>query len=328
MPMDEFGLIARHFAPIAAAEPGALGLLDDAAVLGLAPGTRLVVTTDALVAGVHFFPGDPPGDIARKLMRVNLSDLAAMGARPRAVLLAAVLPRDTDDAWLAAFAEGLAADAATFSAPLVGGDTVATDGPLTLSLTALGEIEGAPLLRSGARAGDDIYVSGTIGDAALGYIILDGQDFGCDAETLAPLVARYLVPEPRLALGRALAAEGLAHACIDVSDGLLADLAHVAECSGLGAEIAAAAVPLSPLARRLVAERPELMTDVLTGGDDYELCFTASPASRARIEAAAASVGVPVARIGLMGPGKGVAVGDAEALGIELNALGFKHFLE
>lgn len=324
--MDEFGLIARHFAPIAAAEPGALGLKDDAAVLALTSGAKLVVTTDALVAGIHFFADDPPGDIARKLMRVNLSDLAAMGAVPRGVLVAAVLPRGTDDAWLAAFAEGLADDARRFGAPLVGGDTVATDGPLTLSLTALGEARGKALTRSGAVAGDDVYVSGTIGDAALGLLALK-DELGFGNEVSTPLAARYLVPEPRLALGHALAREGGASACIDVSDGLIADLGHICECSGLGAEIAAAAVPLSDAAREVVAERPELLGIMLTGGDDYELCFTAPVAARERIEAIASEAGIPVARIGTMHGGvTKVVVTDAEQFGIVLESGGFRHF--
>ncbi len=324
--MDEFGLIARYFAPIAAAEPGALGLKDDAAVLALTPGARLVATTDALVAGVHFFADDPPGDIARKLMRVNLSDLAAMGATPRAVLVAAVLPRDTDDAWLMAFAEGLADDARRFGAPLVGGDTVATDGPLTLSLTALGEARGEVLTRSGAAAGDDVYVSGTIGDAALGLLALK-DDLGFDDAVSTPLAARYLVPEPRLALGQALAEGGGASACIDVSDGLIADLGHICECSRLGAEIAAAAVPLSDAAREVVAERPELLGTMLTGGDDYELCFTAPVTARARIEALASDAGISVVRIGTMRAGASeVVVTDDDEFGIVIESGGFRHF--
>lgn len=324
--MDEFGLIARFFAPMAAAEPGALGLKDDAAVLDLPPGTRLVVTTDALVAGVHFYRDDPPAEIARKLMRVNMSDLAAMGARPRGVLLVAVLPRDMTEDWLAEFAKGLAGDVETFGAPLVGGDTSATDGPLVLALTALGEATGPALTRSGARAGDDIYVSGTIGDAALGLLALKGETFGLDDEALAPLVARYLVPEPRLSLGRALAADGVAHACIDISDGLVADLGHIAECSGLRAELAAAAVPLSSTVRRLTAEEPKLFEPVLTGGDDYELCFTAAMEARERVAAAAAAAGTTVTRIGTMKDGGGVTVTDAETFGIAIERGGFTHF--
>jgi thiamine-monophosphate kinase len=323
--MDEFGLIARFFAPLAAAEPGALGLTDDAAVLDLPAGSRLVAATDALVAGVHFLAEDPPGDVARKLMRVNLSDLAAMGAVPRAVLLAAVLPRGTSEAWLEAFSGGLAADVREFGAPLVGGDTVATDGPLTLALTALGTVDQRGVLtRAEAKAGDDIYVSGTIGDAALGLRLLKGELAGLGDRERAALVARYRVPTPRLALGRALV--GIAHACIDVSDGLLADLGHVCDCSGLGAQITAAAVPLSPAARAAGAADRDLLSAVLGGGDDYELAFTAPPSARAAVEGMAAAAGVSVTRIGTMTPGEGVEVTDAAALGLILGKRGFSHF--
>jgi thiamine-monophosphate kinase len=323
--MDEFGLIARFFAPLAATEPGALGLTDDAAVLGLPPGSRLVAATDALVAGVHFLADDPPGDIARKLMRVNLSDLAAMGAVPRAVLLAAVFPRGTNETWLEAFSAGLAADVREFGAPLVGGDTVATDGPLTLALTALGTVDqrGA-LTRAGAKAGDDVYVSGTIGDAALGLMLLKGELEVVEGDRRAALIARYRVPIPRLALGRALV--GIANACIDVSDGLLADLGHICDCSGLGAEIGAASVPLSSAAREAVAANRNLLAVMVGGGDDYELAFTVPPSARAAAEEAAVAAGVPVARIGTMIPGEGVEVTDAAALGVVLGKRGFSHF--
>ncbi|MQA66968.1 MAG: thiamine-phosphate kinase [Alphaproteobacteria bacterium] len=322
--MDEFGLIARFFAPLAAAEPGALGLTDDAAVLDLPPGTRLVAATDALVAGIHFLADDPPGDIARKLMRVNLSDLAAMGATPRAVLLAAVLPRGTSEAWLAAFADGLSDDAQEFGAPLVGGDTVATDGPLTLALTALGLADGGVLTRAGARAGDDVYVSGTIGDAALGLRVLRGGLAGLDEDQRAVLVSRYRVPIPRLALGRALV--GIAHACIDVSDGLIADLGHICACSGLAAQVMAAEVPLSPAARSAITADRNLLSAVLGGGDDYELAFTAPPSARAALQRAGQATGVALARIGVMMPGEGVTVGDAAAFGLVLEKRGFSHF--
>ena len=323
--MDEFGLIARFFAPLAATEPGALGLTDDAAVLGLPAGSRLVAATDALVAGVHFLADDPPGDIARKLMRVNLSDLAAMGAVPRAVLLAAVFPRGTNETWLEAFSAGLAADVREFGAPLVGGDTVATDGPLTLALTVLGTVDqrGA-LTRAGAKAGDDVYVSGTIGDAVLGLKLLNGELGGVEGDRRAALIARYRVPIPRLALGRALV--GIANACIDISDGLLADLGHICDCSGLGAQIRAASVPLSPAAREAVAADRDLLAVMLGGGDDYELTFTAPPSARAAVEEAAASAGAPVARIGTMIQGEGVELTDAAALGLVFGKRGFSHF--
>lgn len=321
--MDEFGLIARYFAPLAAAEPGALGMTDDAAVLDLPPGVKLVAATDALVAGVHFLPDDPPADIARKLVRVNLSDLAAMGAVPRAVLLALVLPRATTEAWIAEFARGLAEDTARFDAPLVGGDTVASDGPLTLALTALGFVDGrGALTRSGARVGDDIYVSGTIGDGALGLAAATGRLDGLDGPSRDYLIGRYRVPEPRLALGHALV--GLARSCMDVSDGLIGDLGHICACSGVAARLTAAKVPLSDPARKVLAREPGRLAEILTGGDDYELLFTAPPGARGSIARAAAAVAVT--RIGTIAVGTGVEIEDATTLGLALQNKGFQHF--
>lgn len=319
--MDEFGLIARYFAPIAARDPCALGLRDDAAVIDVTPGQRLVATTDAIVAGIHFLADDPPGDIARKLMRVNLSDIAAMGAVPRAVLVALVLPRGTRDDWLAGFAAGLAEDCAAFGVALAGGDTVATDGPLTLSLTALGEADRV-LTRAGAKEGDDVYVSGTIGDAMLGLRLLQGRLAGVVGRPRDFLIGRYRVPQPRIALGRALV--GLASACMDVSDGLIGDLGHICEASGVGARITSAAVPTSPAAARALTIDPALRGAMLGGGDDYELLFTAPPAARERIAALAA--GVSTARIGTIVAGRGVEVTDAVSLGLTIASPGFTHF--
>jgi thiamine-monophosphate kinase len=324
--LDEFGLIARYFAPLARHEPGAFGLTDDAAVLGLAAGERLVVTTDAMVAGVHFPANDPPAAIARKLLRVNLSDLAAMGARPRAYTLAAVLPRDTDEGWIAEFAAGLAADQAAFGIDLVGGDTVATDGPATFSLTAIGVVDGdTALRRNGARPGDDVHVSGTIGDAKLGLEIVLQRLEVADSADRAWLVDRFRLPTPRLALGQGLV--GIASAAADVSDGLVADLGHVCEASHCGAVIELAAVPLSPAASRAVTDRQPLHYSLLSGGDDYELVFAAPAAARGRIEAVARSAGVRLTRIGSFIEGKPtVAVLDAAGDRIEPGRGGYRHF--
>ncbi|MGH6900683.1 MAG: thiamine-phosphate kinase, partial [Geminicoccaceae bacterium] len=243
MAEGEFAFIARRLRPLATAE-GALGLADDAALLDPAPGRQLVLAKDAMVAGVHFLGDDPPAQIARKLLRVNLSDLAAMGAAPLGYLLALARSKEIADVWLGEFCAGLAADNAEFAIPLLGGDTVATPGPLTLSLTALGEVpKGAALLRGGARPGDDIWVSGTLGDAALGLEALQGK-LDVTGEARAYLIERYRLPRPRLALGQAL--RGTASAAIDISDGLIADLGHVLEVSEVGAELHADALPLSP----------------------------------------------------------------------------------
>ena len=324
--LDEFGLIGRYFRPLTMSEPGAFGLTDDAAVLDLAPGERLVVTTDAMVADVHFPATDPPAEIARKLLRVNLSDLAAMGARPRGYTLAAVLPRETDETWIEAFAAGLADDQAAFGIVLVGGDTVATNGPATFSVTALGVVDGdAVLRRNGARPGDDVYVSGTIGDAALGLAVLQNRlDVPMPADR-DWLVERFRLPTPQLKLGLSLV--GVASAAADVSDGLVADLGHICEASDCGANIELAAVPLSPAAMRAVTDRQPLHRSLLTGGDDYELVLAVPAAERGRIAEIARTAGVPLTRIGCFVEGSpAVAVLGGAGNRIDLGRGGYQHF--
>lgn len=287
----EFALIARYFRQLAG--PGALDLSDDAALLDVPAGRQLVLSADAMVAGVHFLPDDPPETVGRKLLRVNLSDLAAMGAAPLGYLMTTALPQGTPDSWLAGFAAGLAADQAEFGISVLGGDTVSTPGPITLSLTILGTVAaGAALRRQGARPGDSIWVSGSIGDGALGLRVLQGR-LAADAEGY--LARRYRLPQPRLALGAALA--GLARAAMDVSDGLAQDLGHLCRAGGCGAVLEAAAVPLSPAARAAVLADPSLLPVVLTGGDDYELLFAAPPDQEA-VLARGAAAGIAVTRIG------------------------------
>ena len=319
MPEGEFEFIARRLRPLATA-PGALDLIDDAALLDPTPDKQLVLAKDAMVAGVHFLEGDPPGQIAKKLLRVNLSDLAAMGAAPLGYLLALARSREIADDWLAEFCAGLAADNAAFGIGLLGGDTVSTPGPLTLSLTAVGEVpKGAALLRSGARAGDDIWVSGTLGDAALGLKVLQGElEVAVDAR--AALIAHYRLPQPRLALGQAL--RGVAGAAIDISDGLVADLGHILEASGVGAELRADQLPLSAAARDLPGARDA----ALAGGDDYELLFTASPARRAEISALARRLGLPLTCIGQIRAGSDLSILDAAGQEIKVAKRGWQHF--
>ncbi|MGE0744333.1 MAG: thiamine-phosphate kinase [Rhodospirillales bacterium] len=320
----EFDIIARYFAPLAAQSEAALGLRDDAALVAVPAGHRQVVTTDMLVAGVHFLPDDPADLIARKMLRVNLSDVAAMGGAPVAVLLAIALSPACDEAWIARFAAGLAADLATYDIPLIGGDTTATPGPLTLSVTALGTVpERAELRRSAAAPGDAVFVSGSLGDAALGLLCLQGTLSPADPADRDALVGRYRLPEPRVTLGPAL--RGLAHAAADVSDGLVADLGHICETSGVGAEVAIDRIPLGPAARRAVDADSGLIETVLTGGDDYELVFTAPPSAREAIAAAAAAVGVPVTEIGRIVGGGGVSVLDAAGRTVPLLRSGWQH---
>ena len=263
-PLGEFARIARFFAPLAL--PGGLKLRDDVALIAGPRGEQYVLKTDAIVEGVHFFPDDPPGDVARKLLRVNLSDLAAKGATPVGYLLTMALPKSRGDRWLAAFSRGLAADQRKYAIGLFGGDSDATRGPVVLSLAAIGRItKDRAVLRSGARPGDVVYVSGTLGDAAFGLAALKGQ-----LQQLAPAARRYLVrryrlPEPRLKLGKRLV--GTAHAAADISDGVVADLGHICKASGVGAIIEAARLPLSAAARSVIARFPRQIRAALVHGD-------------------------------------------------------------
>ncbi|MEN3973576.1 thiamine-phosphate kinase [Emcibacter sp. SYSU 3D8] len=316
--LGEFELIAALFAPLAA--PGAFGLTDDAAVLSPPGGGDVVMTKDMMVAGVHFLEEDPPDLIARKLLRVNLSDLAAMGARPFGYALGLSLPPGIDDAWLREFAAGLAADQREFDVLLLGGDTTSTPGPLTLSLTAFGAAAtGRVLRRTGASLGDAVFVSGTIGDAALGLLALRGEvdDPG------NYLAGRYRLPQPRIALGAALT--DTASAGLDVSDGLVADLGHLCRASGVGAEIDVERIPLSDAARAIIDADPEKIDLILGGGDDYELVFTVPPKRIGHIEREASSLGVPVTRIGRIVAGEGVHVLDTSGREIMPRLSGYRH---
>jgi thiamine-monophosphate kinase len=323
----EFELIARYFAPLAATAPGALSLTDDVAVLALDANEELVLKTDAVVAGVHFLPDDPPDLIARKLLRVNLSDLAGKGARPLGYLLACAFPADLDAAWLAAFVAGLAADQAEFAIPLLGGDTTSTPGPLTLAATVLGAgAAGRTPRRAGARPGDAVLVSGTLGDGALGLDVQRDKLPTVDAAGRAYLIDRYRLPRPRLDLGRALVAAGIVHASMDVSDGLLADLGHVVRQSAVGARIDWPRVPLSPAVAGVVAARPDLRERVLAGGDDYELLLTVAADRVPEALTIGGRIGVPLTEIGGIVAGDGVEVLDEQGAPLPVGRRGFQHF--
>jgi thiamine-monophosphate kinase len=311
----EFALIGRHFRPLAG--PGALDLTDDAAVFTPPTGREMVIAADALVAGVHFLPDDPPDLIGRKLLRTNLSDLAAMGAVPFGYLMTVSLPKSLPAGWLAGFAAGLAQDQQEFGVTLLGGDTTSTPGPVSLSLTILGTIApGTALRRNGAKAGDGIWVSGTIGDGALGLLAAQGNLPDPDGF----LADRYRLPQPRLALGQALV--GIASAAMDVSDGLVQDIGHLARESGLAAEIDAAAIPLSPAAR--AANRLELC---LTGGDDYELAFSVPPNREEDLLHASRATRIPVSRLGRFRAGSpSVTVRNADSRPMRLARQGWSHF--
>jgi len=281
----EFELIDRLFAPLTAGAPNAYGLTDDAAVISPPEGHELVVTTDTLVAGVHFLANDPPASVAAKLLAVNFSDLAAMGAVPQAFTLAAAWPRNIATDWIAAFAAGLAEHQNAAGAHLIGGDTVATPGPMTLTATAFGSVEmGCAIRRNGARPGDLLYVSGTIGDAALGLKILTGEiSIDVDEADQTFLIDRYRQPTARVELGQAIVP--LASAALDISDGLIADVGHIAAQSNVMITIDASCIPMSSAAHRLIQTSPECAEIPFNGGDDYELAFTVPSNARRAIEA-------------------------------------------
>ena len=300
-------LIARHFRPLAT-DPGALGLGDDAAMLTPPAGCDLVLTTDGVIAGVHFFPDDPPESIGRKALRMNLSDLAAKGARPVGFLMSLALAAGLDETWLSAFAAALGADAQHYRCPLLGGDTDRTPGPLSISIAAVGAVpRGKMVRRSSAKAGDSIMVSGTIGDAALGLRLRRDRDLAVRWRLPEPLglklQQRYLLPEPRNALAEAVREH--ASAAMDVSDGLAGDLAKLCRASAVAAEIDVARVPLSQAARAALAHDTSLIETILTGGDDYEIVATLAPDRVAKFAAAAARAGVGVAVIGRVVKGQG-----------------------
>ena len=291
-------IIAKYFAPLAG--PAGLGLADDAAAFAPPAGHDLVITKDMLCAGVHFFAEDPPGAIARKALRVNLSDLAAKGAEPLGFLLGLALADDWTPDWLAAFADGLGDDAAAYRCPLIGGDTVKSPGALMLSITALGSVPaGLRLARSSVAENDILYVSGTIGDAVLGLGLRGlpppawGLKLGAEAQVF--LRERYLLPQPRLALRAAL--RGYAHAAMDLSDGLAGDLAKMLAASGLTAEIGE--VPFSSAAQDALGIEDGLISALLTGGDDYEILAAVAPEQAAGFERAALDAQIPIRRIGV-----------------------------
>jgi thiamine-monophosphate kinase len=326
---DEFEIIERYFAPLARGEPGAFGLTDDAAELAISPGKHAVITMDAIVAGVHFPLSEDPKTIASRLVRVNLSDLAAKGARPRSYTLALALPDTTTAEWIAVFAQGLAEDQAEFGISLIGGDTTRSRGELMLSLTMIGEVsDNSIILRSGASIGDDVYVSGTIGDAMLGLALMEDRMTAPDNHIRTELIDRFRRPNPRVEVGLGLV--GLATAAADISDGLVADLNHICRASRVSAEIELDSVPLSTAARGLVTDNQPLHLNLLSGGDDYELVFTAPGNVSEQLQALAAQCGVGLTRIGRViasdAETSAVIVQDESGKQLEASDGGYKHF--
>jgi thiamine-monophosphate kinase len=323
----EFDLIARYFAPLARNTPGALGLQDDAVTFTPPPGCELVLTTDALTADLHFLRSDPPDLIARKMLRVNLSDLAGKGAKPLGYLMTTAFDRSVDEAWIKTFAEGLAQDQEAFGLTLLGGDTTSTPGPLALTATLIGAVPaGRALRRTGARPGDRILVTGTIGDGYFGLGALRGEFSQLPAEHRRFLTGRYQLPEPRVALGQAMAERGLGQAGMDVSDGLAADLGHLCAASGCGARVALPQVPVSPALAELLADDPDQLLSAVTRGDDYELIFAVAPDQLPEVFAAAAATNTLITEIGVFTAAKDVIFTDSDGQPVTLPKAGFTHF--
>lgn len=336
---NEFSIIAKYFKPLAAGFTGSLNLSDDAAIIAQLPDSELVITKDAISQGIHFIGNEPPELIAGKALRVNLSDLAAMGATPLCYFLALMLPKNTSEQWLEKFAGGLKQTQEEFNISLAGGDTTATEGSFSISITAIGTIpKGAALKRSGAKAGDDIYVSGTLGDSALGLELLQSSPF---PHPPSHFINRYLTPEPRIKLGEKL--RGTATSAMDISDGLAQDLGHICTASNVGAIIYAEKIPISKCHPALVAESGENHTDLtyntrprnecwvtiekaLTGGDDYELLFTAAPDKRQFIAALAKPLNLQITLIGQITQDKNIIILDKNNDILQLDKKGFAHF--
>ena len=324
--MGEFELIRRYFQRTTAPQAGvALGIGDDCALLQPTPGTQMAISSDMLVEGHHFFPDVDPEALGHKALAVNLSDLAASGARPVAFTLALSLPR-ADEAWLAGFARGLFALADAHQCALIGGDT--TKGPLNICITVFGEVPVAnghtqALLRSGARVGDELWVSGTLGDARLALHALQGQR-ALPADALQAARLRLERPTPRVALGLAL--RGVASAAMDLSDGLAGDLGHLLQASNCGAELDAPALAALPACRWNGLSESDRLALVLGGGDDYELLFSAPPAQQAAVRAAGAAAGVPVTRIGRLVATPGLHVLDAQGQPLPGHFQSYDHF--
>ncbi|MBS0994561.1 thiamine-phosphate kinase [Gluconobacter cerinus] len=312
----EFSFIARHFRQLAG--PESLDLRDDCALISCPSGQEMAISTDTMVENVHFLTDDPPETVGRKLLRCNLSDLAAMGAEPYAYTLNVTIPHAScyDDVWFSAFAAGLAEDQKLYGVTLLGGDTTSTAGPLVLSATVFGRLKkGTALRRSGAKAGDSLWVTGTIGDAALGLLALQGKI----SDPTGFLSERYRLPRPRTGLNLS----GLVHAAMDISDGLIQDSGHIAAESGVAIDILADTVPASSAANALGSQWLEQR---LTGGDDYELLLTCAPENESMLVQACSQRNVPVTRIGAIRSGAGVHVLNAEGQVMEIQKKGWQHF--
>jgi thiamine-monophosphate kinase len=325
---SEESIIQGHFAPLAAGYPGAFGLRDDAAAIAPPLGHDLVVTVDAIAAGVHFFTGDAPAGVGWKALAINVSDLAAKGAEPNAYVMSIAFPEAPDSAWLADFADGLGQAQRTFGMHLIGGDTDRRPGPMSVTITAFGFVPaGAMVRRSTAKLGDRIFVSGTLGDSALGLKLRSNDaataSWGLSTAHQSHLLARYLRPEPRIGLTSALRAH--ASAAMDISDGLIKDLGRMTKASGLGAMIHANRLPLS-VAAAIVPASASRLNYLVSGGDDYEILATVAPSNAGAFQSAARRAGIAVTDIGEIVAGSSVALVGEDGHPIPIGQTGYDHF--
>ena len=319
--MNEFGLIKKYFSPLSKKHKGAFLLSDDAAIFS--GKGNFVVTKDLMAEGVHFFNGPDPEKLAQKLLRVNLSDIAAMGAIPKFYLLGLTLPKNVKEDWIKAFSEGLKKDQEKYQISLIGGDTTAHDGPIILSLTMIGAAKKNILKRSGAKKGDGVYVTGTIGDAFLGLNILEGKIKEKDEF----LIERFNLPSPRLDISRKI--NQIANTCVDISDGLAADLSHILTASKVSAEIFLDKIPVSEQAKKILKKKPHLIKEMITGGDDYELCFTVPPQKETELIRIFSSSKTKITKIGGVITSGGAAIlniYDKVGKKVVLDKKGFQHF--
>jgi len=321
---DEFGVISRYFRPLTGGKPAALDLGDDGAVIQSTSGAEIVITCDALIAGVHFLEDSQPQAVAARALRVNLSDLAAMGAAPVAYTLALMVPVGTPEKWFEEFSLQLLEDQKRYGIWLIGGDTVATPGPLSVSITAFGEVPcNSALTRSTAGVGDRIYVTGTIGDAALGLSVLKGDLKQCDKATIEYFVKRFLWPEPRLSVGRGM--RGIASAAVDISDGLLADIGHICVASDVGAKVWESSIPFSSRAGSLISTGAVLRSQLMGGGDDYELVLVVPEKNNQVFWQTTVEHAVAVTEIGVITGGNEVCLVDEQGNSIGTGRLGYRH---
>jgi thiamine-monophosphate kinase len=323
---NEFDIINTYFAPLSVLEQGAFSLTDDGAVLDTPDDQKdLVITTDSLVEGVHFLTTDLPQNIAAKLLRVNLSDLAAMGAVPAFYSLAIALPSNLSASWLEAFSRGLAGDQKEFGITLIGGDTVSSSGPLTLTITAIGFVEkGAALRRNGAKVGDDIWVSGFIGDGALGLKVAKNDIPKISEKIKKYLLSSYRTPYPRTLLGPMLVNN--VHAAIDISDGLISDLGHICEMSGVGADVQLNGIPMSFATKQIVTKEANYIDLVLGGGDDFELLFTADNTFIDIAKDISRKSNVGLTKIGKIVEPEVIRILKADGAEYHIDKVGYSHF--